>query len=509
MTANPPKTGPVPANKSEFPVLILGAGFSGIGMAIKLKEAGINNFTLLEREDEVGGTWRDNFYPGAGVDVHSHLYSFSFEPNPEWTRAFSGWEEILNYIKAVTDKHELRPHIQFNKDVVSAKFDEDKGLWTVTTTDGEHYVARAVISAVGGLANPAYPNIPGLDGFQGQTVHTARWDENLDLTGKRVALIGSGASAIQAGPSMAKDVAHLDVFQRTPSWIIPKPDRKITGLEKTLYRNVPGLLKLRRWMLYWMYEARGPLIITDKPWAKKLLQGMALRNMKKQLQDPAMRKVCTPDYKIGCKRILISNDWYPMLERKNVSLVTEGIEKITPTGVVTQDGQEHPCDVIVTATGFKVSISNAPFEIRGLEGQTLEQAWEGGAEAYKGITVNGFPNLFFMLGPNTGPGHNSVLVYTEMQIDYALQAIEMLRDDDLKYLDVKKGVQDEFNVEMQNRMENTAWTSGCNSWYLSEDGKNSTLYPGLNIEYRLRTRKLKTSEYDTVRQSERLSADRG
>ncbi len=495
MTANPPRT--------DLPVLILGAGFSGIGMGIKLKQAGIENFTILEREDEVGGTWRDNIYPNAGCDVHSHLYSYSFEPNPEWSRAFSGWKEILEYIKDITAKHNLRPHIQFNKEVVSAHFDEANGLWTVKTSDGETYVARAVVSAAGGLTNPAYPKIPGLDSFKGEAVHTARWDNNLDLRGKRVAMIGSGASAIQTGPGIAPEVENLDVYQRTPSWIIPKPDREIGAMEKSLYRNVPGLLKARRWMLYWFYEARGPFIISDKPWIKKILQeGLALRHMKKQLKDPELREACTPDYQIGCKRILISNDWYPMLERDNVSLITDGIEKITPTGVVTADGQEHPCDVIVTATGFKVSISNAPFEIIGRDGLSLKKAWEGGAEAYKGITVSGFPNLFFMLGPNTGPGHNSVLVYTEMQIDYALQAIEMLRDEDLKYLDVKQDVQDEFNEEMQKRMENTAWTSGCNSWYLSDDGKNSTLYPGLNVEYRLRTRKLKTDEYETAWQTE-------
>jgi len=496
MTANPP------VQTTDLPVLILGAGFSGIDMGIKLKQAGIENFTILERADEVGGTWRDNSYPGAGCDVHSHLYSFSFEPNPDWSRAFSGWKEILEYIKDITDKHNLRPHIKFNKEVVRAEFDEQKGLWTVETADGETYVARAVVSAAGGLANPAYPKIPGLDKFKGKLIHTARWDHDYDLKGKRVGMIGSGASAIQAGPHIAQDAEQLSVFQRTPHWIIPKPDREISGLEKTLFDKVPGLLKMRRWVLYWMYEARGPVIISDKPWLKKIGQTMALRHMHKQLKDPELRRACTPDYLIGCKRILISNDWYPMLERENVSLETDGIERITENGIVLKNGEERELDAIILATGFQISISNAPFKIIGRNEQGLDKAWEGGAEAYKGVTVSGFPNLFFMLGPNTGPGHNSVLVYTEMQIEYALQAIKMLRDDDLKFLDVKQDVQDEFNEEIQGRMENTVWTSGCNSWYLSEDGKNSTLYPGLNMEYRIRTRKLKTSEYDTERQTE-------
>lgn len=501
MTGNPESLHP----QADFPVLILGAGFSGIGMGIKLKEAGIENFTILEREDEVGGTWRDNTYPNAGCDVHSHLYSFSFEPNPDWSRAFSGWKEILDYIKSMTDRHGLRSHIEFNKTVNSAVFDEDSGLWTVKTTDGSRYVARAVVSAAGGLSNPAYPDIPGLDSFKGEIVHTARWDNSMDLAGKRVAMIGSGASAIQTGPGVAPKAKQLSVFQRTPSWIINKPDRKISAAEKMIYRNIPGALKLRRWMLYWMYESRGPLIISDKPWAKKILQGLALRHMKSQIKDRALQKACTPDYQIGCKRILISNDWYPMLTRDNVSLVTEGIESINERGIVTTDGTEHPCDVIILATGFKVSISNAPFHIEGRDGQTLEQAWAGGAEAYKGMTVSGFPNLYFMLGPNTGPGHNSVLVYTEMQIDYALQGIKLLGRRNLKYIDVKKPVQDRFNEEIQGRMENTAWTSGCKSWYVSEDGKNSTLYPGLNIEYRLRTRRLRPSEYEQAPMRETVS----
>lgn len=492
MTSNPPSV------NSEFPIAILGAGFSGVGMGIKLKQAGIHSFTIFERAGEVGGTWRDNTYPGAGCDVHSHLYCYSFAQNPDWSRAFSGWREIQDYIVDITDRYSVRPHIRFNKEVVGTRFDEATGLWTVEFADGETFKARAVISAAGGLANPAYPKIKGLKSFKGKLMHTARWDNDFSLKGKKVGMIGSGASAIQAGPPMAKDAKHLTVFQRTPHWIIPKGDREITGIEKKLFETVPPLMWARRWALYWMYEARGPLIISNKPWLKKIAKTLGMAHLRKQLKDPALRRACTPDYQFGCKRVLISNDWYPMLERDNVTLETTGIERITPKGVVTADGGEHELDVLIMATGFQVSISEAPFDIRGRNNLGLDEAWDGGAEAYKGITVSGFPNLFFMLGPNTGPGHNSVLVYTEMQIDYALQAIEKLRDEDIKYLDVKQDVQDDFNAEMQKRMQNTSWTSGCNSWYLSEDGKNSTLYPGLNIEYRWRTRALKTSEYEVA-----------
>lgn len=484
--------------ETDFFAIVIGAGFSGLAMGIKLAEEGIDSFVILERADEVGGTWRDNSYPGAGCDVHSHLYSYSFEQNPDWSRTYGAQPEIQDYILRVTGKYRLRPKIRFGAEVVAARFDDDTGVWTVRIASGEELTARVVISAAGGLTNPAIPDFEGLDTFEGRVFHTARWDHDYDLSGKRIGMIGTGASAIQVGPAIAPVVSHLTVFQRTPPWIIEKPDHAVPGFVRAAFRWFPPLLWLWRTLLYWRYEATAPLIIRDTPWMKRLVQKLALHQMKKHIPDPELRRRLRPDYAIGCKRILLSNDWYPMLRRENVSLVTEGIERITPRGVVTRDGTEHELDAIVTATGFHVSISESPFDVRGRNGLSLSEAWKNGAEAYKGVAVSGFPNFFLLLGPNTGPGHTSVLLYTEKQIDYALQAIRMLRGEHLRFVDLRREVQDAFNERLQERMKHTAWTSGCRSWYLTEDGRNLTLYPGLNAEYRLSVSRFEPREYELV-----------
>lgn len=481
---------------TDMPILIIGAGFSGLGIAIRLKEAGIENFTILERADEVGGTWRDNHYPGAACDVASHLYSFSFEQNPEWSRAFGQQPEILDYIKRCTEKYDLRNHIRFNTTVCGAAFDERRGLWSVATEYGNTLISRVLISAVGALADPAYPSITGLDDFTGKLMHTASWDDDYELAGKRVAVIGSGASAIQVVPEVAGQADKLHVFQRTPSWIMPKPDRPITDREQARFRKSSYRMELRRLSLYWFNEVTAPFIISDLGLFKKTAERVAKWHIRKQVKDPQMRRAVTPDYKIGCKRILISNDWYPALQKDHVALETDGIERITENGIVTRDGRTVEVDAIVCATGFKVPSSAAPFETIGRRGLDLNTAWRDGAEAYKGVAVSGFPNLFFLMGPNTGPSHTSVLEFTEQQMDYCLQAIQHMARKRLKFIDVRKKVQDRFNRGIQWRMQYTAWTSGCNSWYLTDSGKNTTLYPGFNWEYRLRLLRFNPDDYE-------------
>ncbi|TDJ21021.1 MAG: NAD(P)/FAD-dependent oxidoreductase [Deltaproteobacteria bacterium] len=482
----------------NFPIVIIGTGFAGIGMAIQLKKAGILSFSMFERDAEVGGTWRDNTYPGCACDVPSHVYSFSFEPNPNWNRAFAPFDEIQQYLLDCVEKYRLREHMRFNTEITSARFDEDAGLWQLLTSTGESLSARFVVSGVGGLVDPAYPDIKGMEKFTGEMFHTARWNHDCDLRGKDVAVIGTGASAIQAIPAIAARVGKLSVFQRTPHWIMPRLDRAFSESRKRFFSRHSLWHKLYRWLLFWLSEVMGPIVFLNSPLSKIGEMGSRL-HLKHCMKDPELRKKLTPDFQFGCKRVLISDDYWPIFSRDNVELVTDGIAQITEEGIETVDGRLHPADVIVLATGFALGLANAPFSITGLGGRTLDEVWKDGAVAYKGVTVHGFPNWFIMMGPNTGPGHTSVLVYTERQIDYALQAIQKIIGMDLKHVDVHQEVQDRYNERIQKRMKYTAWTSGCNSWYLNPDGSNHALFPGFASEYCLSIRKFEPAEYDLVR----------
>jgi cation diffusion facilitator CzcD-associated flavoprotein CzcO len=479
----------------DFPIAILGAGFGGIGMAIKLKKAGIHSFTLFERADEIGGTWRDNTYPGAACDVPSHVYSFSFEQKADWSRAFAESGEIQDYLLGVVDKWQLRPHVRFGTQIVDAAFDEDAGAWTLTTADDETFTARVVVSAVGGLVDPATPDIKGIHSFTGETFHTARWNHDFDHTGKNVAVIGTGASAVQVVPSIAPQVAKLAVFQRTAAWVIPKPDKKYSERAKRLLARFPVLLRASRALKYWMSELFGPMIFLDAPRLSAVGERGSLRHLEQQVKDPELRAKLTPDFQFGCKRILISDDFWASFERENVELVTEPIGEIKSRGIETKDGAFREFDSIILATGFEVGLARAPFRVTGRGGRTLDEAWKNGAVAYKGISVSGFPNWFTIMGPNTGPGHTSVLVFSEAQMGYALQAIRKLRDEGLKFVDVRQEVQDRYNAGIQRRMKHMVWGT-CNSWYVSEDGENHALYPGYAAEYVLRVRKFKPREYE-------------
>jgi cation diffusion facilitator CzcD-associated flavoprotein CzcO len=482
----------------DFPIAIIGAGFAGIGTAIRLLQAGIRSFTIFERAGEIGGTWRDNTYPGAACDVPSHVYSLSFEQRPDWTRKFSESQEIQRYLLDLVEKWRLRSHLRLNTEIVEARFDEDAGGWALTTDGGETFAARVVVSGMGGLVDPALPDIKGIQTFAGEIFHTARWNHGCDLAGRRVAVIGTGASAVQVVPAIAREVAQLQVYQRTPAWVVPKFDKVYSEGARWRLARIPLWLRFHRQLKYWLSELIGPMIFLDSKRLSAIAETGSLSHLRAQVKDPELRARLRPSFQFGCKRILISDDYWASFERENVELVTDPIEEIEATGIRTKDGRVREADVIVLATGFALGLASAPFPVTGRGGRTLDEDWRHGAVAYKGMTVSGFPNWFILMGPNTGPGHTSVLVFTEAQIAHALQAIRALRDQGLKYVDIRRDVQDRFNERIQGRMKHMAWSSGCNSWYLSEDGSNHALYPGFAAEYALRARRFRRSEYEVV-----------
>ncbi len=482
--------------RPDFPIAIIGAGFAGIGTAVRLSKAGIHSFTIFERAGDIGGTWRDNTYPGAACDVPSHVYSLSFEPNPNWTRRYSPSDEIWGYLAAIVDKWQLRKHLRTNTEIVEARFDEAAGAWQLFTEAGERFTARVVISCVGGLVDPKLPDIDGLASYRGELFHTARWNHDYDLARRRVAVIGTGASAVQVVPAIAPKVERLHVFQRTPGWVMPKDDAHYSERVRRVFERFPALLALSRFAKYALSELRGPMVFLDSERLSRLGERMSLEHLAEQVHDPALRARLMPNFQFGCKRVLVSDDYWATFERPNVELVSDAIEEITKTGVRTNDGAHREVDVIVLATGFALGLASAPFRIVGRGGQTLDQAWTHGAMAYKGMTVSGFPNWFILMGPNTGPGHTSVLVYTEAQISHALGAIRALLRDGIRWLEVRREVQDRYDAGLRRRMPHMVWSSGCDSWYLSPDRSNRSLYPGFAAEYALRTRRFDPRDYE-------------
>lgn len=481
-------------------VLIMGAGFSGIGVAINLQKQGVTNYKLIDQGQDFGGTWRDNKYPGAACDVPSHLYSFSFEQNPNWSRMFATSDEIHAYMLDVAAKHQLRPKAEFGVRVGKLAYDENACLWTATAENGKKYMARVVVSGIGALSIPSIPKIDGADAFKGEVLHTARWRKDTNLRGKKVVVVGGGASAIQLVPAIAPEVGKLAVFQRTPSWIIPKPDYEIGETEKSIYRALPFVQRLRRTIIYALTEGFGAGIVFNTP-VTSALERLARWNIERSIKDPELRRKVTPDYRFGCKRMLISNDWYPALTRDNVELVASGVTKITPTGVIAQ-GKEYEADVIIYATGFEVPKAGSPFPIKGARGHDLNNDWKNGAESYLGMTVHGFPNLFYCMGPNTGPGHTSVLVYTEPQYRYIASAVSRMLTEGIAALEVKAEKQAEFTHFIDERMKVTNWTSGCKSWYLTDGGRNTTLYPGFAGEYVLKASTFHLEDFAVVKKSD-------
>ncbi len=483
-------------------LLVIGGGFAGLGTAIKLTQAGRHDFVVIERGPEVGGTWRDNTYPGAACDVPSHLYSYSFELNPNWTRSFSSGWEIQEYLRQVARKYNVLDKHVFNCEVLAAHWDAGADRWVVETSTGA-YTAKVLVSAVGSLCEPAAPDIEGIDDFTGEIVHSARWNHHYDLTGKRVALVGTGASAVQIGPHIAARVARLDVYQRTAPWIVPRRDRTYSRLERLAYRHIPGLQRLARTLIYWGREtfvfgfAINPKLAAP---ARKMAEGNIARGVK----DPGLRAAVTPKFRIGCKRILLSNDWYPMLERDNVSLVTDGIAAVRGNAIITTDGTVREVDAIITATGFHVTDSPAYDLIKGADGRTLGEVWrQDGMQAYKGSTVTGFPNLFLLVGPNTGLGHNSMVLMIESQLNYLMDALRTMDERGLATVEVRADAQRSYNTNLQRRMRRTIWTTGgCASWYLDSKGRNTTLWPGFTFTFRQRTRRFDQAAYASTRRSD-------
>jgi cation diffusion facilitator CzcD-associated flavoprotein CzcO len=474
-------------------VAIVGTGFAGLGMAIELQRSGRHDFVLLERADEVGGTWRDNTYPGCQCDVPSNVYSFSFAPNPDWSRTFAPQAEIQRYLLAVAERYGLRPKIRFGAALQEAAWDDETQRWTVRTARGT-LTARILVSGMGGLSEPAYPRIRGLDTFKGATFHSAAWDHDHDLRGERVAVIGTGASAIQFVPAIQPLVQRLTVFQRTPPWVMPRRDRAVRPREKRLYQLVPPIQRLVRGTVYAGRELT--VLPFMRPWLSRIPERMARAHLARQVPDPALRAKLTPGYAIGCKRILLSNEWYPALTQPNVEVVTDGIAEVREHAVVTADGREHPVDTIIYGTGFR--ITDMPFtrQIRGRDGRTLAQTWNGSMQALRGTTVHGFPNLMLLVGPNTGLGHNSIVYMIESQLRYAIGCLDALDRSGAATFEPRAEAQAAFNAAVQEHMRGTVWTSGgCASWYLDEQGRNTTLWPGTSLRFRRQLRRFDPAEY--------------
>ncbi|BDH03315.1 flavin-containing monooxygenase [Streptomyces seoulensis] len=487
------------AEHEHVRVAVIGSGFGGLGAAVRLRREGITDFVVLERAGGVGGTWRDNSYPGCACDVPSHLYSFSFAPNPDWPRTFSGQEHIRAYLERVADDFGLRPHLRFDSEVKLMTWDEVELRWNIETASGS-LTADVVVSATGPLSDPKIPAIPGLDSFPGRVFHSARWDHDYDLRGKRVAMVGTGASAIQIVPSIQPEVGKLTVFQRTPPWVMPRMDRAIGTAERRLHQALPFTARLRRGLLWGIRELQVQAF-TKHPDELGLVERLAKRNMARAVKDPALRAKLTPDYRIGCKRILLSSTYYPALARPNVDVVASGVSEIRGSTVVAADGTETEVDAIIFGTGFHVTDMPIAERVVGAGGVTLAEAWKGGMEALRGGSAAGFPNWLSVIGPNTGLGNSSMILMIESQLNYLADYMRQL--DTLggrTALDARPAAVDRWNRRVQERMKRTVWnTGGCTSWYLDASGRNTTVWPGTTTEFRQATRRVDLTEYEVLR----------
>lgn len=487
-------------------VAILGAGFGGLCMAIKLREAGHDDFMIFEKAESVGGTWRDNSYPGCACDIPSHLYSYSFAQRSQWSRRFASQAEILAYIRQVAHRHGLDDRIHYNTPITSAEWIDSERHWRLSTKDGRRFTARAVVSAVGGLHLPSYPRIPGSDRFQGPAFHTARWRHDVDLAGKRVAVIGAGASAVQVVPEIASRVSQLYVFQRTPQWIMPRNDRPYTALERLAYRFVPGLLRCSRALYYWKAEATALGFVIKPKWMREG-EKRAKRHLARSIADPALRRKLQPKYRMGCKRVLLSDAYYPAISQPHVELVTHGIERMTHDGIVTADGRTRDVDVIVYATGFRPFDQSAEITVKGRDGRLLSDEWQDGPQAFRGVAVTGFPNYFLIMGPNSGLGHSSILFMIECQVRYIRDCLSWLDSGKTDAVEVRADVQDDFNRQLDEAHQRTVWkdksrTGGCSSWYVHPSGRNTAIWPGFTSSYWLSTLRASRRDFVPVRPRE-------
>jgi len=479
-------------------IAIIGSGFSGIGMAIRLKRLGYPSVTIYEAADELGGTWRDNTYPGAACDVPSHLYSFSFEANPSWSRAFSHQHEILAYLKRCASKYGVDHAIHFNARVTSARFDETRLVWRLDIAHGgvhEAVEADVVIAASGPLSRPAMPRIEGIETFGGKIFHSARWDHAYALEGKRVAVIGTGASAIQFVPQIQPRVAQLLLFQRTAPWILPKPDRPIGERARWLFTKLPFTQRCVRRAIYWQMESRGIGFFVNPKLMEPMMK-FARSYLERRVKDPALRTRLAPNYRLGCKRVLLSSDYYPALSKPNVEVVTAPIRAIVPDGIVMADGTHHTVDAIICGTGFQINDVAAPFDVKGIGGADLSALWlRDGPEAYLGTSIADFPNFFMMAGPNTALGHNSMIYMIESQVQYIADCLRELQRRGARTMNLRSDVQRAFNADLQRNMQRSVWSSGCHSYYQTKSGKVTALWPGFTFSFRRRTRRVRAGEY--------------
>jgi cation diffusion facilitator CzcD-associated flavoprotein CzcO len=478
-------------------VAIVGSGFGGLGTAIRLKREGIDDFVILEKAADLGGTWRDNAYPGCACDVPSHLYSFSFAPNPEWRHWYSRQPEIWEYLRRCADTFGLGPHLHFGHEVRSADWHEGTRRWHIDTSRGAR-TASVLVLATGPLSAPVVPDLPGLGCFEGRVMHSARWDPAFDVAGKRVAVVGTGASAIQFVPAIQPHVAQLHVFQRTPPWVLPRLDRPIRGWERRLLRRLPLVQRLARGAIYAQLEVS--VVLFRHPWLMRQAQRLARHHLRRAIADPALREKLTPRYTMGCKRILVSSDYYPALARPNVEVVTEGIAEIRPKAIVSGDGTERPVDAILLATGFRPSDPPLAAHLRGRDGRTLREAWAGRPRAHLGTTVAGFPNLFLLLGPNTGLGHSSVVYMEEAQIAHLVGALGYMKRHGVDALEPRPDVQERFVAGVERRTRGTVWIDGgCDSWYLDRTGRNANIWPDFSWRYHRRVSRFRPDEYAVTR----------
>jgi len=473
----------------------MGAGFGGIGLAILLRRAGLQAITILEKGAAVGGTWRDNTYPGAACDVPSHLYSFSFAPNPAWSQRYSGQAEILAYIQRTADVHGITPLVRFGQDVIGAAYDAAANVWHVSTAGGARFTFDIFIPAAGQLSRPSIPDFPGRADFAGESFHSAQWRHDLDLRGKRVAVVGCAASAVQFIPEVAKLAAHLDIFQRTPNWLVPRNNGPYSATQKRLFALFPPARQAVRQSIYVGAEFLFGAFRTGT-WRNKFLRNTALKHLAAQVPDPVLRAKLTPSYEIGCKRVLFTDDYYPVFAQPHVSLVSEPIARFEAAGIRTRDGALHEAEMVIFGTGFDVTNCLRPVSITGRDGRDLQTEWQNGPEAYRGVAVPGFPNMFIMYGPNTNLGHNSIIVMLEAQARYIAQCLTRVADHGLRAIEVSVAATRDYNVTVQQRLGKTVWSTGCGSWYAGPSGKITANWYGSTLEYGREMRRVRFADFE-------------
>lgn len=490
------KTGPPRASmpSRRLAVAIVGAGLAGIGLAMRLKRAKIDSFTIFESSGDIGGTWSANTYPGAACDTPSILYSYSFRPNRTWSRLFPNQREILEYLRECAHELELQPHLALGVSVERATFDPARGVWVLDLDDGTSTEANVVVSCAGALCKPSIPRFPGIEGFEGPVFHSARWDHDVELRNRDVAIIGSGASAIQIVPQLVRSVRNLYLYQRAPQWILPKRDRALSAFERWTFARFPAVQRLYRSYMFWQRELR--TLAFMYPWLMRLGERKARRFLARSISDPALRRTLTPSFTMGCKRVLLSDDYYRAVASSNVEILSSPVESIGAHEIITKDRALRRVDAIILCTGFQVEPIRYP--VLGLGGVSLAERWERAPEAYLGTTASDFPNFFFIMGPNTGLGHNSTLVTIEAQIGYILACIAEMQSSNIKYMHVKEPVQALHHARIRRWLGGTVWTSGCRGWYHDRNGDNTAIWPNFALRFRLIARRMKPTSFHIV-----------